>query len=163
MTGPQRDDTTRTGRRGLPLDALAGPDGTQDPPPPPGFPDALSGLLTGDLLPRQRPAASPTAPVVPALDQDAVARAAEQLARQPVRRRANQPRSAQPPRQPAAVPRQPRAIAPAGSASARRPGQAQPPRRRMSAGSWLILLFVLAILAYNLLHSALSNLPGVPH
>jgi hypothetical protein len=29
-------------------DALFGPDGTQDPLPPPVFPDPLSGLVTGE-------------------------------------------------------------------------------------------------------------------
>lgn len=160
MTGPQRDTAAVPDRRpGPPLDALAGPDGTQDPPPPPPFPDALSGLLTGDLVPRQRRIPTPPPPAAPAVDHDAVARTARQLATAPVRRRSNQPQRAQSTRPPVVPPRQPRAIAPAGSA----PGQRRPGQRRMGAGSWLILLIVLAILAWNLLRSVLGNLPVITH
>ncbi|GAA3994832.1 hypothetical protein GCM10022247_13230 [Allokutzneria multivorans] len=56
-------------------DALFGPDGTQAPPPPPSFPDALSAPAELDFVDQPKIAVRP--PGLP--DPDAVQRAVEQV------------------------------------------------------------------------------------
>jgi hypothetical protein len=70
-----------------------GPDGTQDPPPPPAYPDALAGLVTGETPYRPKRAAPLLPQYVPVVPDPELARQAirtamlhEQRAR-PVRTR----------------------------------------------------------------------------
>lgn len=153
-------------RSALPLDALAGADGTQDPPPPEPFRDAVAGLITGELMPEM-----PGAPLVgvqhppalPTLDPAAVERAAAQLAAEHSTRRRTGSRAG--PRSPGPV-RQ-RTSAPAGQPKAypqaadRNP--TGPPRKRSSTGGWLVALIVFGLLGFNLLRALVEYLSRLFH
>jgi hypothetical protein len=83
-------------------DALFGPDGTQDPPPPPVSSDPLAGLVTGAAEVSERAAAPPPvaeAPGAPEVDssmREAIDAALAQERRRTGRQPARQPRRSQP-------------------------------------------------------------------
>lgn len=103
-------------------DALFGPDGTQDPPPPPVLPDPLAGLVTGAATVRegtggQRPLVRPPTP--PAVDSSMREAIDAALAEPRGRRRplTGQPRPGQTPAtSPAAAPARGAGVRPANAA-----------------------------------------------
>lgn len=162
----------------LPLDALTGLDGTQEPAPQPPFSDPLAGLVTGELLPRpvslSSTALDPSpraAPELAALDPEAVRRTARELAAEPAGRRGpRQPTRnrtvAQPRKRPSsAAPRQPRAYpqAPAGGDRRTVAQGSGAPRRRFSVGGCLIALLVFGVIGFNVLRALLENLSHLFH
>lgn len=152
----------------LPLDALAGPDGTQDAPPAPLFADSVSGLLTGELLPTLRRDAAAAPPVLTpqTIDKDAVALTAQQLAAEQMARRTGrsgtQGKRKAAPQRPATQPRPsgpPTAVPPAGPGAIR----SSPPGTRNSIGGWLIALLIAGILGFNLLRALIEALARAFH
>lgn len=120
-------------------DGVFGPDGTQDPPPLPVFPDPLSGLVAGELSvaeswsatdDSQRPRVTP--PTSPDPDAIAAVLAAEAARRPPPRSRQGAPRTRPP-------------SYPTGPASA-----ALPRNGRSSSGcaGCLVALVILAVILF---------------
>ncbi|WP_137813855.1 hypothetical protein [Gandjariella thermophila] len=120
-------------------DALFGPDGTQDPPPPPAFPDPLAGLVTGAAMVGEAawarlPVAEPTKPP----EVDSSMREAINAALAEPRRRGRQ------------VGGQPRPGTPPVRRPSAQPAQGTPQRRPANAvAGWLIagLILLATILA----------------
>ncbi|HEX6344627.1 hypothetical protein [Umezawaea sp.] len=144
-----------------------GPDGTQDPPPPRAYPDALAGLVTGEtpyrpkrVAPPVQPAYSPVAPD-PELAREAIRTAMlhEQRAR-PVRTRQPQPQT-----QVGAHRVQYRApVAPTPQAHPQAPPQPQQaqgerPRSRGSAfGGCLVALLIIGSVFFNVIRQVVEAL-----
>jgi hypothetical protein len=129
-------------------DALFGPDGTQASPPPPTYPDALSGTAMESVRAPssvQPVRARPPSPVKPPRSGNRMRQAVTDNARRPAAaaRTAAVPAAYEPPRR----------VAPAGRMTA------GPSRRTGSAViGWLVILLILGSVAFNVLHGLLRDL-----
>lgn len=154
-------------------DAAFGPDGTQDPLPPPVFPDPLSGLVTGELyvtelLPAATPPVRPPVivPTSPAPDVMAAVIAEEAARRRPPPRRQLPRRTRQPVLDPGPPARFPDAYAPTGPIGLRSDSRARLARRpRISAVMVVssVLLILVGVIVFQIVRGVIEQVARLFH
>ncbi|MCS7484244.1 hypothetical protein ACFFQW_33280 [Umezawaea endophytica] len=144
-----------------------GPDGTQAPPPPPVYPDALAGLVTGETRYRPKAVVPPAPAFVPVVPDPELARQAirtamlhEQRAR-PVRARQPLPPQMQVSahRVQYQAPVAPTPLAHPQATSPQRMPQTERPKSRGSAfGGCLVALLIIGSVFFNVIRQVVEAL-----